>query len=82
MSDGIDRVINEFWVVAKLFCVLHNQRLLRDEIIQIVHEKCSEAVVCTKLTALGQSPVRLRLVDMRCDMATNGPKQIMIFEIQ
>ena len=82
MRDGIDGVINEFWIMSKALRVLNHQGLLGDYIVQVVHQECCQSIVSAKLSALGQSLVGLGLIDVHADVAADRAQKIMILEIE
>ena len=75
-------VLEECRVALVLGGVLDHQRLLGDEVLQVVHDERRQSVEGLELAALGQLLIRLVLGQEGGNLATGSPQEIDLLEGQ
>ena len=74
--DGRDRVVDELRIVAVTCRVLHHQRLLRDQVLEVVHHERCEAIIGLELPRLRELRCGLIECDVARRLAPDGAQQI------
>ena len=79
---SLDRIIDELRLVFVLLGVLHDHRLLGDDVLQVVHQKSRQPVEGLELAALCELEFLSFLIKIARDLLPCRFQQIMIFEVE
>ena len=81
-DDRTNGVVNKLRIMTVFLGILDDHRLLRNQVVQVMHQECGQPIVSPELTGFRKATIRLGLVDVGSNMTPDRFQQVVVLKVK